>query len=84
MICGTYVALECISLCISAISLRLDEDACLPALQFLHVVSFRTLFLEIPGVIWISKFTRLIKLTTFCISFGDLPKQFTSLLHLAR
>ena len=86
MICRSCVALESISLCVSAIFVLLDQDACLPACTVVFAFSegFRTLFPKISGVVWISKFTHLIKLTTFCNSFGDLPKQFTSALHLAR
>ncbi|NXM91104.1 CTNA3 protein, partial [Oenanthe oenanthe] len=45
---------------------------------------FGTSFPDTAGVIRISECTHLIKLATSSNSFGDLPKHFTSLLHVAR
>lgn len=64
-------------------SLCAVREGCLPALAVV-TAGFGTWFPEIPGVTRISKCTHLIELAPFCNSFGDLPKQFTSLLHLAR
>lgn len=46
MICGSRVALESLSFCVSAISVLLDEGACLPVLSFLRLMKVSGLYFQ--------------------------------------